>query len=519
LLSGLPSGNWTITQSGTAGNTIVGNTLSTTISSLSVGNYAFTVTNSVGCISASTGNITVNNIICPVDDSNSTPENVTLTVLNGSSEDLLQNDTNANGNSLLITEFVVNGITYLAGTTANLVSGNLTINSDGSYTFVPAPNFNGIVPTVTYTVSDGTITATANLIITVTPLAELPSIALVKTAVLNGTGSVGDTITYTLTVTNTGNVAINNITVIDALLSVNPIAVSPSNLLPGEVATATVTYTITQSDMNTGSVTNTAVASGFTLGGMLVTDTSDEGNSGNGNDNPTITLLTQNPSIAIIKTAEFNDDNGDGFAQAGETITYSFTVTNTGNVSLINIRITDPLPGVLLSGGPISLGVGQSDNTSFTATYAITQSDINLGSVTNQATVFGTSPKGVVVEDKSDYSDNANDNPTVLDISGCVIEVFNVLSANDDDLNKELYIRGLECYPENTVSIYNRWGVLVYEKEHYNNVDRPFEGISEGRKTIKQSEKLPEGTYFYILKYKDNNSNLNEKAGYLYINK
>jgi uncharacterized repeat protein (TIGR01451 family) len=320
-------------------------------------------------------------------------------------------------------------------------------------------------------------------------------------------------------VTNTGNVAINNITVIDALLSVNPIAVSPSNLLPGEVATATVTYTITQSDMNTGSVTNTAVASGFTLGGMLVTDTSDEGNSGNGNDNPTITLLTQNPSIAIIKTAEFNDDNGDGFAQAGETITYSFTVTNTGNVSLINIRITDPLPGVLLSGGPISLGVGQSDNTSFTATYAITQSDINLGSVTNQATVFGTSPKGVVVEDKSDYSDNANDNPTVLDISGCVIEVFNVLSANDDDLNKELYIRGLECYPENTVSIYNRWGVLVYEKEHYNNVDKPFQGISEGRKTIKQSEKLPEGTYFYILKYKDNNSNLNEKAGYLYINK
>ncbi|TCL66597.1 hypothetical protein EV196_1031, partial [Mariniflexile fucanivorans] len=56
---------------------------------------------------------------------------------------------------LTITQYVVGTTTYPAGTTAALTEGDLTINADGSYTFVPASNFNGTVPTATYTVSDG----------------------------------------------------------------------------------------------------------------------------------------------------------------------------------------------------------------------------------------------------------------------------------------------------------------------------------------------------------------------------
>ena len=52
-------------------------------------------------------------------------------------------------------------------TTINLPEGVLEIKSDGSYTFTPATNFTGGVPTITYTVSDGTATSTANLNITV----------------------------------------------------------------------------------------------------------------------------------------------------------------------------------------------------------------------------------------------------------------------------------------------------------------------------------------------------------------
>ncbi|MEZ0129564.1 gliding motility-associated C-terminal domain-containing protein [Flavobacterium sp. LBUM151] len=194
-------------------------------------------------------------------------------------------------------------------------------------------------------------------------------------------------------------------------------------------------------------------------------------------------------------------------------------MTNTGNVPLVKITVTDPLPGVVVSGDAIDLAVNESDENSFTARYTITQTDINKGSVSNQANVKGQSERGVVVEDKSDDTNNTEDKPTVLPLNGCQIEVLNAFSPNGDGKNERFYIRGLECYPDNTVEIYNRWGVLVFDIDHYNNEERAFVGFSAGRTTIKQSEGLPVGTYFYILKYRDSESNQHEKSGYLYINK
>jgi gliding motility-associated-like protein/uncharacterized repeat protein (TIGR01451 family) len=233
----------------------------------------------------------------------------------------------------------------------------------------------------------------------------------------------------------------------------------------------------------------------------------------------TLNVFVEVPAIAIVKTAIFNDENKDGYANAGETITYKFKITNTGNVPLVKIMVTDPLPGVVVSGDAIDLAVNESDENSFTAQYTITQTDINKGSVSNQANVKGQSERGVVVEDKSDDTNNTEDKPTVLPLNGCQIEVLNAFSPNGDGKNERFYIRGLECYPDNTVEIYNRWGVLVFDIDHYNNEERAFIGFSAGRTTIKQSEGLPVGTYFYILKYRDSESNQHEKSGYLYINK
>ncbi|MEZ0131781.1 gliding motility-associated C-terminal domain-containing protein, partial [Flavobacterium sp. LBUM151] len=92
-------------------------------------------------------------------------------------------------------------------------------------------------------------------------------------------------------------------------------------------------------------------------------------------------------------------------------------------------------------------------------------------------------------------------------LGGCVIKIFNAVSANGDNQNERFYIQGLECYPDNSVQIFNRWGVLVFEREHYNNAEIAFRGVSEGRATIKDSNGLPEGTYYYIIRYKDKRSN------------
>ncbi|KAF2329482.1 T9SS type B sorting domain-containing protein, partial [Flavobacterium daemonense] len=233
----------------------------------------------------------------------------------------------------------------------------------------------------------------------------------------------------------------------------------------------------------------------------------------------TLNVFVEVPNIAIVKTAVFNDENSNGFANAGETITYKFKITNTGNVPLTRVTVADPLPGAVVSGQAIDLEVGEVDDHTFTAQYKITQNDIIRGIVTNQATAQGFSSRGVDVDDKSDDASNAGNNPTVINLNGCQIKVLNAFSPNGDSKNTRFYIQGIECYPDNTVEIYNRWGVLVFDIDHYNNEDRVFVGVSAGRATIKESDGLPVGTYFYILKYKDNDSNQHEQSGYLYLNK
>uniref|UniRef100_UPI0025D296A6 T9SS type B sorting domain-containing protein n=1 Tax=Flavobacterium sp. TaxID=239 RepID=UPI0025D296A6 len=72
------------------------------------------------------------------------------------------------------------------------------------------------------------------------------------------------------------------------------------------------------------------------------------------------------------------------------------------------------------------------------------------------------------------------------------------------------------CVFTNTVEIYNRWGVLVFETDQYDNITRVFRGISQGKSTVVKSIGLPTGTYFYIIKY-SNKEGDHRKEGYLYL--
>lgn len=98
------------------------------------------------------------------------------------------------------------------------------------------------------------------------------------------------------------------------------------------------------------------------------------------------------------------------------------------------------------------------------------------------------------------------------------IVVYNALSPNGDGLNDYFKITGLENYPENSLEIYNRYGVKVFETSNYGANENWFRGVSEGRFTIKKGDGLPSGTYFYVLKFKKKNGKYKDKAGYLYIN-
>jgi len=259
---------------------------------------------------------------------------------------------------------------------------------------------------------------------------QSPEIEIEKTGELDGAVAADEMITYTFTVTNTGNVTIDNITVTDDLLGgdITDQCVFPSDtgvLASGESATCEVQYTITQNNIDAGVIKNSATATGDDPSGESVDDTSDDPNDdenedpdNDGNpDDPTETLLPPSPELTLIKTVE--DENGDGEMQVGEELVYTFTINNTGNITVNDIVLGDSffteeseiscnqeLPGVLSP---------SDDPIVCTATYVITQEDFDAGFIENTATASGVDPQDGEVSDVSDYDgEGAGDDPTVF---------------------------------------------------------------------------------------------------------
>jgi large repetitive protein len=331
--------------------------------------------------------------------------------------------------------------------------------------------------------------------------------ATVKITVVSHEISAGDD-TVTLSNGNEGRASLINVLANDKLNGSGIYA--PEIILKGKEIPSGITL------KNDGTISVVAGLAGGTY--TLTYEICEAANSSNCSIG-TVSIFVEVPSIALLETVTLNDSNGNGFAEAGESLTYNFTVTNTGNTDLENIAVSDSKPGMTITGGPITLAVGATDDYSFVGTYVLTQADVNARSVVTQGTASGTANSGVVAEDKSDPISLMDNNPTVFELNGCIIKVFNAVSPNGDSKNARFYIQGIECYPDNTVSIFNRWGVMVFERDHYNNEDVVFKGFSEGRVTIKNSEKLPEGSYYYVIKYKDGQSSPHQEVGYLYISK
>jgi len=95
------------------------------------------------------------------------------TTLNVPAPGVLGNDTFENETSIAVITFIINGVTYNPGDTANIVEGDFTMLADGSFVFVPAPGYTGNVPPITYTISDGTGLSTATLFLSVQEVEDL----------------------------------------------------------------------------------------------------------------------------------------------------------------------------------------------------------------------------------------------------------------------------------------------------------------------------------------------------------
>ena len=123
------------------------------------------------------------------------------------------------------------------------------------------------------------------------------------------------------------------------------------------------------------------------------------------------------------------------------------------------------------------------------------------------------------INDDSDGDGIPNYLDQDIDVAGAEVEVFNVVTPNGDGVHDMLSIRNLDNYPNNTVKIYNRWGVLVFQTRSYNTSGNVFDGTSDARATLNQDKKLPVGTYFYIIEYENDAGRMNQISGYIYLNR
>ncbi|NJK71485.1 MAG: hypothetical protein HC932_04535, partial [Thermales bacterium] len=293
--------------------------------------------------------------------------------------------------------------------------------------------------------------------------------ALDKVATFNDENSdslaqPGETMTYTYTVTNTGITDVVDVVLTEDAASFTgtgtlpaPVYVSGDENVDGENdnpdlangSTGSIVYTadyiLTQADIDAGIVSNQAFVVADDGNGLTIIDFSDDPSDPTTGNDPTITNLPQSDELSLIKLGMFVDFNTNNSAEVGEPVNYTFTVENTGNTTLTNVTIDDLLPGLNIVGGPIaSLNPGQIDNTTFTATYQITQNDIDNGYVQNSATVTAQNPEANDVTDVSDSGDELVETP---DASGTTNgdptddpTIVNLLDSNTtdayDDINQ-----------------------------------------------------------------------------------
>lgn len=194
---------------------------------------------------------------------------------------------------------------------------------------------------------------------------EAPAIELQKQA-SNGPFEVGDIVSFTFAVSNTGSVTLYDVALYDETLG-QSVPLGTTTLEPGESTSGTLEYAITQDDVEAGEVANEASVQAATASGTPVTDSA------------TISIgLTRSPRLDLEKSSE------GGIFYEGELATFSFTLTNTGNVTLENLSLTDHVLGETVGFSVSTLTPGSWATASIG--YTVTAADAAAGLFSNDAT-------------------------------------------------------------------------------------------------------------------------------------
>ncbi|GAB3933761.1 hypothetical protein GCM10027614_05460 [Micromonospora vulcania] len=197
---------------------------------------------------------------------------------------------------------------------------------------------------------------------------------------------------YRFLVVNTGNVTLNGVNVTDVQTppssnaNLGPITCPVTTLAPGASTTCTATYTVTQADLDNDGVTDVATAHGTPPGGGTPVDSA-----------PSTLVIPEAGLIAAITVVKVSETVA--INMVGQQVPYRFHVVNTGGLTLTNVNVTDVQtpPSSNANLGPITCVatvLAPGAQTACTATYTVTQADLDNDGVTDVATAHGTPPGG-----------------------------------------------------------------------------------------------------------------------------
>lgn len=100
------------------------------------------------------------------------------------------------------------------------------------------------------------------------------------------------------------------------------------------------------------------------------------------------------------------------------------------------------------------------------------------------------------------------------------VVIYNGVTPDNDGMNDYFIIDNINYFPNNNVTIYNRWGRKVFETTSYDSNGNVFKGYAEGKGIVNKGEKLPSGTYYYVVEYlydRDGQNQWVKKVGYLHL--
>ena len=402
-----------------------------------------------------------------------------------------------------------------ATTTATVVVGNPTITADPD-------TFTITTGTSTKSVLDndkiGTATATTNTVSISVVTGATPKQPGANTPTLDSDGKVtvpNNTPAGTYTIVyqicdklNSGNCATTTATVVVG----NPtITADPDTFT---ITTGTSTKSVLDNDkIGTATATTNTVSISVVTG---ATPKQPGTNTPTLDSNGKVTVPNNTPAGTYTIVYQICDKLNSGNCATTTATVVVGTTTPTAPVPVaVDDRATTPL------NTPVTINVLGND-TPEGATPNVTTNPAN-------GSVSVNSDGSIEYRPNTDFAGTDTFVYELCNASGCAtatvtveviksIVVYNAISLSSDK-NDHFHIAGIESYPNNVVRIYNRWGVKVWEAEHYDNIRNVFKGISNGRVTVEAPNKLPQGTYYYVIEYTDERNQQQSKTGWLYIKK